>query len=314
MQVLEWAASSSRAGVRRRAAGHGRASIRRRTSPTTRSAARQSWPTPTGTAAITLNLGVPPAPGAGGGAHGGAHHLSVGARPARQVRPPPAGPRRRSPTDSRRISRWKATCATRASPSSSGSTPTRTSTSPARWTISTSRRKPRRTGAGRLPSADTDDTVLRHFVHQRLAVPDGGQPQASCSALNAVAANVSFAEIETRSRPRRLPARRAGIPPGAGRFRRRRGGPSRAAAQGRATGGGEVRPMMTESQRKRHPRRPPAHRRHDRTGNSRVLDVGCGDGTRCSTIWSTFKPGRRARHRARHLGRRERLRQRPGCR
>ena len=40
--------------------------------------------------------------------------------------------------------------------------------------------------------------LLHHIFHQRLAVPDLGEP-GIVHALNAVAANVSFAEIETNN-------------------------------------------------------------------------------------------------------------------
>ena len=57
MQVLQWAASYPGARVLGAADRRGRRAIRRRTSPSTRSAARRSWPIPTGAAATTSRPG-----------------------------------------------------------------------------------------------------------------------------------------------------------------------------------------------------------------------------------------------------------------
>ena len=66
---------------------------------------------------------------AGGGADVRAHHLSVGAGADAEVRPAAAeraeGPDRGDAACSARCSRWRATCATRAAPSCSGSMPIR---------------------------------------------------------------------------------------------------------------------------------------------------------------------------------------------
>ncbi len=68
--------------------------IRRRTSPSTRSAARRSWPIPSGRAATTRLHNTGAGARARGGAHDRAHHLSFRAGAAAQVRPRAAGPRR----------------------------------------------------------------------------------------------------------------------------------------------------------------------------------------------------------------------------
>ena len=52
--------------------------------------------------------------GAGGGAHGRAHHLSFGSGAAAQIRPQPAEPRRASPSPSRPTSRSNPICTIRA--------------------------------------------------------------------------------------------------------------------------------------------------------------------------------------------------------
>ena len=67
--------------------------IRRRTSPSTKSAARRSWPIPTGSGGDYYGTGEAPDDGPRGRADGGAHHLSVRGRADREVRPPAAGPR-----------------------------------------------------------------------------------------------------------------------------------------------------------------------------------------------------------------------------
>ena len=73
-----------------------------------------------------------------GRAHGRAHHLSVRRGAAPQVRPQLPGPRQSDLLVRRRFPGRDAICATRASPSSSASTPIPISISPARWTISIS--------------------------------------------------------------------------------------------------------------------------------------------------------------------------------
>ena len=76
MQVLQWAADYPGADVRRRVHRRRRRATRPRTSPSTRSAARRSWPTRTGAAATTRAWRAA-GEGPGGRAHGGAHHLPV---------------------------------------------------------------------------------------------------------------------------------------------------------------------------------------------------------------------------------------------
>ena len=130
----------------------------------------------------------------------------AGAAP--QVRPQPAGPRRASPTASTPISRSRAICATRAAASSTASTPTPISTSPARWTISTS---PPSTAAC-WPSA--------FARHARRASASSPSPPTGCfrppesraivHALNAAGRQCQLRRDRDRQGPRRLPARRAG--------------------------------------------------------------------------------------------------------
>ncbi len=139
MQVLQWAADYPDACSRRCRSPPPRAT-RRRTSPSTKSAARRSWPIPNWRDGDYYGAGNAPDEGPGGGAHGGAHHLSVRDGAAAEIRPRAAGPRRQVASASTPTSRSKAICATRAPASSTGSTPIPTSTSPARWTISTSPR------------------------------------------------------------------------------------------------------------------------------------------------------------------------------
>ena len=85
----------SRARLRRGADRRARRAIRRRTSPSTRSAARRSWPIPNWCGGDYLERRHAARARPRRGAHGGAHHLSLGAGAAPQVRPQPAGPRRR---------------------------------------------------------------------------------------------------------------------------------------------------------------------------------------------------------------------------
>ena len=67
----------SRARLRGHADRRRRPGIRRRTSPSTKSAARRSWPIPTGARGRYLEEGMRPAQGPRGGAHGRAHHLPL---------------------------------------------------------------------------------------------------------------------------------------------------------------------------------------------------------------------------------------------
>ena len=194
MQVLQWAASYPGAGLRgaadrhggaplgpehrlprgRPAGGHGRSGLARRAL----SRARASRPRK-GLAVARM---------------GGAHHLSVRDRAAPEVRPQLAGPRAPRPSPSTPISRSRAICATRASPSSSASTPIPISTSPGRWIISTSRpttaaSSPRPSGARRRASASSPSppTGCSRPPNSRAIV----------HALNAAGASVGFVEIES---------------------------------------------------------------------------------------------------------------------
>ena len=71
-----------------------RRAIRRRTSPSTRSAARRSWPIPNWQRGRLLRQRQGARRGPRGRADGGAHHISLRSRADREVRPPAAGPRR----------------------------------------------------------------------------------------------------------------------------------------------------------------------------------------------------------------------------
>ena len=127
MQVLQWAASFPSASSPP-CRSPARRAILRRTSPSTRSAARRSWPTPTGAAASYAEAGTQPAQGPRRRAHGGAHHLPLRRGAAPEIRPPAAGPRPSRPSASTPTSRSNPICAIRARPSSTASTPTPIST------------------------------------------------------------------------------------------------------------------------------------------------------------------------------------------
>ncbi len=73
-----------------------RAATRPRTSPSTRSAARRSWPTPTGCGGAYAGRRRAAGEGPGRRAHGRAHHLPVGSGPAAEVRPRAAARRPRA--------------------------------------------------------------------------------------------------------------------------------------------------------------------------------------------------------------------------
>ena len=92
---------------------------------------------------------------------------------AAQVRPQPAGPRRPDLRLRRRLPDRKLSAPPGHRASSTASTPTPTSTSPGRWTISTSPPSMAAAGQG-LPRHQ--DAVLRRLLHLRLAVPDRREP------------------------------------------------------------------------------------------------------------------------------------------
>ena len=138
--------------------------------------------------------GRQPAPRPCGRPHGGAHHLPVGCGAAPQVRPQVPGPRQSRPSRSMPISRSRAICATRARPSSSGSTPTPISISPARWTISTSPRT--MTACSPTPSRRRRPGSASSRSPADWLFPTSDS-RAIVHALNAAGARVSFAEIAT---------------------------------------------------------------------------------------------------------------------
>ena len=156
-----------------------------------------------------------------GRAHGRAHHLSVGRGAAPQIRPPLPGPRQ-SDLLVRRGFQVESYLRHQGSASSSASTPIPISISRARWIISIL--PPITTACWPKRSADAD-AVLRHFVHQGLAVSDSDS-RAIVHALNAARRARLVRRDHDRQGPRRLPARRAGtirhrarLPRGRGRAR-----------------------------------------------------------------------------------------------
>ena len=167
--------------------------IRRRTSPSTRSAARRSWPIRTGAAATITAAASAPDEGPRGGADGGAHHLSLRGRADRQVRPPAAGRARPRASASTPISRSRATCATRGSASPTGSTPTAISTSPGRWTISTSPRS--MAGGSPMPSRAPTARFCAGQLRHRLALSDRRIARDRPRAQRRRRAPVSFVEL-----------------------------------------------------------------------------------------------------------------------
>ena len=82
------------------------------------------------------------------------------------------------------------------------------SLSDARHGLFRSRRRLRRRGGQRLPQ--DPDAVLRHFIHQRLAVPDRGVPRRRSRAQCRGRARLVCRDHD-RQGPRRLPARRARV-------------------------------------------------------------------------------------------------------
>ena len=98
------------------------------------------------------------------------------------------------PSASTPTSRSRAICATRARPSSTGSTPTAISTSPGRWTISTWRPSMATCWPTRSRARKTRFCVVS-FTSDWLYPTR--ESREIVQALNAVAANVSFVEIES---------------------------------------------------------------------------------------------------------------------
>ena len=208
----------------------------------------------------------------------------------------------RSPTGSTPISRSRATCATRASPSSTASTPIRISTSRARWIISTS--PPSMAGRAGGAFRGPQPRFCIDLVHQRLAVPDLGEPRRRPCAERG-RRQCQLRRDRDRQGPRRLPAARAGVVRDAARLSRP-AAPSIADCRGWKAAHERQRRAATTRGRARACRRraaPDELRRDLRLiadmiePGSRVLDIGCGDGA-LARLSGAREGGRRARHRA----------------
>ena len=191
------------------------------------------------------------------------------------------------PSASTPISRSNPICIIRARPSSIASTPTPISTSPAPWTISTS---PRTMAACWPKPSAAADAILHRLLHQRLAVPDGGE-QAHRPCPERGRGPGQLRRDRDRQGPRRLPAGRAG------NVRHRPGLPQARPPINAACAVPEGASMNVTCLRTRCApdlaRRSLADRRDDRPG-PRVLDVGCGDGT---LLRHLAEQCRRPRHR-----------------
>ena len=151
--------------------------------------------------------GNEPAKGPRGRAHGRAHHLSVRSGAAPQVRAQPAGPRQADLRLRRRLPGRESICATRARPSSTASTPTPTSTSRGRWTISTS--PPSTAACSPTPSSGTRTRFcVVSFTSDWLFPTVENKRDRACA--NAARRQRQLRRDRDRQGPRRLPARRAG--------------------------------------------------------------------------------------------------------
>ena len=308
MQVLEWAASYPDARVRRgavagrrttraehrlprgRAAGdHGRPRVARRRYAESGGARARGWPSRAWWRTSPI--------------------CREGA--AAEVRAQAAGARRGDPA-SRTCSRWRAISATRAGPSSTASTRTPISTSPARWTISTSR--PEHGGVLARRSAARKHALLRVTFTSDWLFPT----EENRTIVRALNAGGGECRASWRSRPTRGTTRSCSM---SRIFHRARVPLRRRHAAGR---------RVTPSAVAATAATPDAHRSEIIarfvTPGARVLDVGCGDGAllerlsreagvdarglelsqgrqRCGRARPLGDPGRR-RHRSRRLSRR----------
>src|SRR5216684_3354945 len=116
------------------------------------------------------------------------------------------------------------------------------------------------------------DAVLQHFLHQRLALPDGGEP---CHRPRAQRGRRQCELRRNRDRqgPRRVPARGAGVLRHLARLPRRLRAPPR--PQGRMSADGSIPSAAADSARLRGDLRLVAEMIEP---GARVLDIGCGDG------------------------------------
>ncbi len=208
MQVLQWAAdypdklfSAAASSPRPRA-------TRPRTSPSTRWAARRSWPIPTGRAGAYARAGVAPGEGPGRGARwpptspicpsrpcSGSSAASCSATACRGASTP--------------TSRWRAICATRAPASSTGSTPTRYLYITRAHGLFRPGRQPRRgAGPGLRRRAPRAASACCRFTSDWLYPT--AENRHIVRALNAAGCRASLRRDRERQGPRRLPAGRAG--------------------------------------------------------------------------------------------------------
>src|SRR5690348_2155910 len=201
-----------------------------------------------------------------GRAHGGAHHLSVGGGAAPQVRPQPTEPRG---ADLRLRRRFPG----RELPAPPGDHVRRAfrrqlvSLYHPRLRLFRPGGGARRRARQRLPRRG--DAVLHHLVHQRLALSDAREPRDRARAERR-GGKRQLRRGRDRQGPRRLSARRARIPRHAARLSRRLRPASRPA-----------RSMSVDARAFN----PPSELRGDLRlvgsmiePETRVLDIGCGDG------------------------------------
>ena len=183
------------------------------------------------------------------------------------------------PSASTPTSRWRAICATRARPSSTASTPTAISTSRGRWTISTSR--PSTATCWPTPSRARKTRFCVVSFTSDWLYPTR-ESREIVQALNAVAANVSFVEIETDKghdaflldEPEFFATVRGFLNAAAEKRGLKRCAGRRADARAR------------DPDRRHAPRRPPADRR-DGGSRARACSTSAAATARCCSCWPT---------------------------
>src|SRR5580704_15210790 len=195
-----------------------------------------------------------------GGAHGRAHYLFVGRGAAPQIRPPLPGPRQSDVLVRCRLSGGILSAAPGHYFRRALRRQFLSLFDPRDGLFRSGRRLRRRRGQCVSRRADA---VLRHLVHQRLAVPDLGIARYRARAQRRGRPGVVCRDHD-RQGPRRLPARRAGI------VRHRARLPQRRRQGARLESG------VTMLSRLNHDLTMAAAARGP--GGARVLDVGCGDG------------------------------------